>query len=284
MKNLGEDKMILKTSVKTYDLTKRSYIMGILNTTPDSFSDGGAYIDVDEAVAQALKMQADGADIIDVGGESTRPDHQPVSKEEEIARVVPVIRALKDVLSIPISIDTYKAATAEAAIEAGADIINDVWGAKADPQMKEVAAKTGLPIILMHNHSRDRAYHSLIKEMKDDLIESVKLVKDAGVKDEQIILDPGIGFVKTMKENYEVMKELKSFHSLGYPLLLGASRKSFINEVIKSDARDRDNATGATTCLGVTQGVHIFRVHDVKRNVELVRMMDAMLKGGSALG
>lgn len=258
--------------------------MGILNTTPDSFSDGGSYINLTQAVEHAIKMEKEGADIIDVGGESTRPNHKAVSVEEEIRRVVPVIRALKEVLSIPVSIDTYKGDTAEAAIEAGADIINDVWGAKADPKMKDVAAKTGVPIILMHNHTRESGYRFLIEEMKADLLESIALVKAAGVKDENIILDPGIGFAKTMGENYEVMKELASFHSLGYPLLLGTSRKSFINEVIKSEAEARDNATGATTCLGVSQGVQLFRVHDVKRHVELVRMMDAMLKGEKALG
>lgn len=276
--------MHIKTETKTMSLSERTQVMGILNITPDSFSDGGRYDDVEQAVERALQMEAEGADIIDVGGESTRPDHDPVSTEEEIERVVPVIEALKQVLSIPISIDTYKSATAEAAIQAGAEIINDIWGAKYDTNIARVAASYNVPIILMHNRN-NKTYDSLIEDMIKDLEESISIAKQAGVKDEHIILDPGIGFGKHVKDNYIVMQHLERFTEyFPYPLLLGTSRKSFISEVLSIEPNERDNATGATTCLGITKGAHIVRVHDVKRNVELTKMMDAMLRGLSDNG
>ncbi len=270
--------MYLKTKSKTFDLSKKTLIMGILNITPDSFSDGGNYTSVEKAIKQARRMKEDGVDIIDVGGESTRPNHEPVSVEEEIGRVIPVIQALKKELDVPISIDTYKAETAKRAIEAGADIINDIWGAKRDPEMAEVAARYNVPIILMHNRT-DKNYTSLIEDMIADLQESISIVKAAGVTDEHIILDPGVGFAKELEDNYKVMRYLEEFHRLGYPLLLATSRKSFIGKIINGDPEERDNATGATTCLGISKGVNIVRVHDVQRTVELVRMMDAMMKG-----
>lgn len=276
--------MYLKTRSKTYDLNKQTLVMGILNVTPDSFSDGGSYSSIENAVAQAKSMEQAGAHIIDIGGESTRPDHKPVSIEEEINRVVPVIKALKQEVQIPISIDTYKAKTAEQAIKAGAEIINDIWGAKYDPNMATVAANFSVPIILMHNRN-NTTYDSLIEDMITDLEESIAIVKQAGVKNEQIIIDPGIGFAKEIEDNYVVMNHLDMFaDQLPYPLLLGTSRKSFIHKVLPVAAKERDNATGATTCLGIAKGVNIVRVHDVKRNVELVKMMDAMTKGVDTFG
>jgi len=276
--------MYIKTKMSTLSLADRTLVMGILNITPDSFSDGGQFNEIEQAVARALKMEAEGADIIDVGGESTRPDHQPVTTEEEIARVVPVIKALKQKLSIPISIDTYKSETAEAAIKAGAEMINDIWGAKFDPDIAQVAATYGVPIILMHNR-KNKTYDSLIDDMIADLEESIAIAKQAGVQDNQIILDPGIGFGKFIEDNFTVMKHLDRFtEHFPYPLLLGTSRKSFINKVLSLEPHERDNATGATTCLGVMKGAHIVRVHDVKRNVELIKMMNAMLKGLSENG
>lgn len=276
--------MFIETKAKTLSLLERTHVMGILNITPDSFSDGGQYNNVNQAVERALAMEAEGADIIDVGGESTRPNHDPVSVEEEIERVLPVIEALKEALSIPISIDTYKAKTAEAAIRAGAAIINDIWGAKYDPDIARVAATYDVPIILMHNRN-NKTYSSLIDDMIADLEESVSIAKQAGVADNKIILDPGIGFGKEVQDNYVVMQHLERFTDyFPYPLLLGTSRKSFINEVLPTEAAERDNATGATTCLGIVKGAHIVRVHDVKRNVELSKMMDAMLKGLSKNG
>lgn len=271
--------MLIKTNSKTFSLQNRTHIMGILNITPDSFSDGGKFNDIEKAVAHAVEMEAQGADIIDVGGESTRPDHQPISSQEEIERVVPVIKALKKEISIPISIDTYKSETAEAAIQAGAEIINDIWGAKYDPKIAAVAATYNVPIILMHNRS-NKSYNSIIDEMIIDIEESVAIAQQAGVDESQIILDPGIGFGKHLEDNYIVMQNLERFvEHFPYPILLGTSRKSFITKVLDLPADERDNATGATTCLGIAKGVHFIRVHDVKRNVQLAKMMDAMLKG-----
>ncbi len=273
--------MILKTASKVYDFKKRTYIMGILNVTPDSFSDGGSYTTIEKAVQQAKRMEREGADIIDVGGESTRPDHEPVSVEEEIRRVIPVINKLKEEIEVPLSIDTYKAETAAAAIEAGAEIINDIWGAKKDPNMASVAARYDVPIILMHNRD-NMNYDDLIEDMVSDLQESIAIAKKAGVKDEQIVIDPGIGFAKSIEDNYTVMANLERFREkLPYPLLLAASRKRFITKVLDVPPQERDNATGATTCLGIVKGANIVRVHDVKRNVELAKMMDAMLKGAN---
>ena len=271
--------MLLKTNKKTYDLSERTHIMGILNVTPDSFSDGGSYITIESAVNQAIEMERLGADIIDIGGESTRPDHDPVSLEEEIARVVPVINAVKENVTIPISIDTYKAETAKQAIEAGADIINDVWGAKKEPQIAKVAAQKSVPIILMHNRA-NMEYHSLIHDMKRDLQESIDIARNAGVSDENIILDPGIGFAKTAEDNLVVMNNLEQFNDMGYPILLATSRKRFIGGVLDLPPEERDNGTGATTCLGIVKGAQIVRVHNVKVNKELAEMMDAMLAAG----
>lgn len=276
--------MLIKTKSKTYDVKKQTLVMGILNITPDSFSDGGSYNSIEKAMKQAKAMEQAGAHIIDIGGESARPDHAPISIEEEVNRVIPVIEALKDEINIPISIDTYKATTAKKAIEAGAEMINDIWGAKKDPEMATVAAEYEVPIILMHNRS-NKNYHSLIDDMISDLQESIDIAKSAGVKDENIIIDPGIGFAKEVNDNYLVLNRLDEFvKRLPYPILLGTSRKSFINHVLPIPPAERDNATGVTTCYGMTKGIHIVRVHDVKRNVELIKMMDAIHKGVGTFG
>jgi len=269
--------MKLTTKINTYDLSKRTHIMGILNVTPDSFSDGGNYTDEKNAIKQAVLMENDGADIIDIGGESTRPDHEAVSLEEEVKRVVPMIQAVKENINVPISVDTYKAKTAEAAIEAGASIINDIWGAKKDPEIADVAASLNTPIILMHNRT-NMDYTSLIDDMKRDLTESINIALKAGVSRENIILDPGVGFAKTMDDNFTVMNHLEAFSDLGFPLLLAASRKRFIGTVLDTSPEERDVGTGATTCLGITKGAHIVRVHNVKTNVQLAKMMDRMLQ------
>lgn len=274
--------MILRTNTKQYHLTGRTHIMGILNVTPDSFSDGGRYTSIENAQTQAVAMEEDGADIIDIGGESTRPDHLPVSLEEEIRRVVPMIEAIKGKVNIPISIDTYKAEAAKEAVEAGAEIINDIWGAKRDPEIASVAATYNVPIILMHNRTNQN-YTSLIDNMKQDLAESIDIAIKAGVPTENIILDPGVGFAKTAEDNLVVMKHLDEFTKLGYPLLLGTSRKSFIGNVLDVPAMDRDHGTAATTCLGISKGVHIVRVHNVKLNVQHAKMMDAMLRVGEKI-
>jgi dihydropteroate synthase len=262
------------------NLQHKTLIMGILNVTPDSFSDGGKFNAIDRAVEHAKKLVADGADIIDIGGESTRPGAEKVPLDEELRRVIPVIKAVSEAVDVPISVDTYKAEVAKQAIEAGAHIINDVWGAKADPKMAEVAAYYDVPIILMHNRD-NRDYQNLISDMIADLSESISIVKRAGVKDEKIILDPGIGFAKTLEHNLEVMRHLEQFTRLGYPVLLGTSRKSFIGHVLDLPTDERVEGTGATVCLGIAKGVQIVRVHDVLPIARMAKMMDAMLgKGG----
>ncbi|WP_085522356.1 dihydropteroate synthase [Tuberibacillus sp. Marseille-P3662] len=260
-------------------LGERTLVMGILNVTPDSFSDGGSYDHVKNAVSHAQEMIAQGADIIDIGGESTRPGADFTPLDIELERILPAIAAIREFTDIPISIDTYKAETARQALEAGADIINDVWGAKADPAMAEVAANTQAPIILMHNR-HDKNYQDLLTDVKDDLQASISLVQDAGVADDRIILDPGIGFAKTYHDNLEVMRRLDEFHQWGYPVLLGTSRKSFIGQTLGTDVSDRLEGTGATVCLGVSKGCQIVRVHDVGPIKKMTNMMDAMLLRG----
>lgn len=274
--------MKLTTKTKVYELSQRSYIMGILNVTPDSFSDGGEWNTVEKAVAHALEMVADGADIIDIGGESTRPGHTQISDEEEIARIVPVIEALKKAVDVPLSIDTYKSAVARAACEAGVDIINDIWGCRYDPQIAAAAASFDVPIILMYNREKPD-YAFLIEDMLTDLAESVRIAVSAGVKRENIILDPGCGFGKTYEDNLNVVHHLKRFADLGYPLLLGTSRKRFIGTALGDiPFKERDLGTAATTALGIVNGAQIFRVHNVKANAEMARMMDIMLKKGES--
>ncbi|WP_379163940.1 dihydropteroate synthase [Paenibacillus sp. sgz5001063] len=264
-------------------LGERTLIMGILNVTPDSFSDGGLWNEPDRAVEHALQMAAEGADIIDIGGESTRPGHQPVSLEEELARVLPVIESIhRAAPHLPLSIDTYKAEVARRAIQAGAHIINDVWGAKADPNMAAVAAESGCPIILMHNR-KDRNYQELVSDMSADLMESINLALSAGVKPENIILDPGIGFAKDYTENLQAMMNLDRVSGLGYPVLLATSRKKFIRTVLDLPADDVVEGTAATVAFGIAQGCQIVRVHDVARIKRTVQMCDAMLYAPGAL-
>ncbi|WP_257351328.1 dihydropteroate synthase [Pseudalkalibacillus decolorationis] len=259
------------------DLNERTWIMGILNITPDSFSDGGQYNEsVDLAVEHVRKMVDAGADFIDIGGESTRPGAETVSLEDELSRVIPIIKAIKQEVNVPISIDTYKAEVAKQAVGAGADIINDIWGAKADTRMAKVAAELQVPIILMHNRD-NRAYDHLMADIVKDLRESINLVKSAGVKEENIILDPGIGFAKTYEDNLEVMNKLETITAMGFPVLLGTSRKSFIGRVLDTETNERIEGTGATTCLGIQKGCQIIRIHDVLENKRMAMMMDAML-------
>ena len=250
--------------------------MGILNVTPDSFSDGGQYDSVENALKQAKKMVADGAKIIDVGGESTRPGYTRISEEEEIARIVPVIRALVKEVHAIISVDTYKSAVARAAIEAGAHMINDIWGAKADPEMASVAAQLNVPIILMHNR-KTATYTNYWSEFLADMEESIAIVKNAGVPDGHILLDPGIGFVKNLNESIETMQRLDELVALGYPVLLATSRKRMIGTVLDLPVEERVEGTAATCAFGVQKGCHMMRVHDVKEVARTVKMMDALV-------
>jgi dihydropteroate synthase len=262
----------------TLTLGESTLIMGILNVTPDSFSDGGQYTLIDQAVEHALQMMQDGADLIDIGGESTRPGHDPVSAEQELERIIPIIEALhREAPHIPLSIDTYKAEVARQALQAGAHIINDVWGGQADPLMLQVAASAKCPIILMHNrHHMD--YTDLVTDVQSDLQFCIDQALQAGVQAEYIILDPGIGFAKTGQHNLQLMTQLDQLSSLGYPLLLGTSRKTFIRNVLDLPAHDVVEGTTATTAFGIAQGCQIIRVHDVKQNKRIAIMCDAMLQ------
>ncbi|MGL5615833.1 MAG: dihydropteroate synthase [Sarcina sp.] len=268
----------MKIGNREFKIGERTFIMAILNITPDSFSDGGKFNSEEEALKQVEKLINEGADIIDVGGESTRPNHTVISEEEEIKRVVPIIKLIKRHYDIPISIDTYKGKVAEAAIEAGADLINDVWGFKKDPYMKEVAGKYNVPCCLMHNRFEKKYNDDIIKEMKKDFEESINLALEANVKKENIILDPGIGFVKSYDENLEVMDRLKELKSLGYPILLGTSRKSMIGLALDLPVEERVEGTVATTAVGVLKGCDFIRVHDVKENIRAAKMVDAIVR------
>lgn len=269
----------MKIGNKEFKIGKRTYIMGILNFTPDSFSDGGKFNNIDIAVKHVKKMIDDGADIIDIGGESTRPKHTPVGEEEEINRVIPIIKAVREKFDIPISIDTYKAKVAEKAIEAGANLINDVWGFKKEKDMAKVAAKYNVPCCLMHNRN-DNNYNNLMEDILEDLKESIKIARDAGVKDENIILDPGIGFAKTYEQNLEVMNNLEALKELGYPILLGTSRKSMIGLALNLPTEQRVEGTVATTVIGIMKDACDFvRVHDVLENSRAAKMTDAIVRG-----
>ncbi|WP_294374994.1 dihydropteroate synthase [uncultured Clostridium sp.] len=266
----------MKIGNKEFKLGERTYVMGILNATPDSFSDGGKFNEVEIALKRVEEMIKQGADIIDVGGESTRPGFNVVEADEEIKRVVPVIRGIKEKFDIPVSIDTYKAETAEAAIKAGADIINDVWGFKKDKNMADVAAKYDVPCILMHNR-KDKPYENLMEDVKNDLNESIEIAMNAGVRKENIILDPGIGFAKTYEENLIVMKNLKEIKNMGYPVLLGTSRKSMIGNALNLPVDQRVEGTLVTTVMGIMAGCEFIRVHDVLENKRACVMTDTIL-------
>ncbi|QDQ00587.1 dihydropteroate synthase [Lysinibacillus fusiformis] len=261
----------------TLDYTSETFVMGILNVTPDSFSDGGKYNNVEAAVAQAKKMVADGAKIIDVGGESTRPGYERISDEDEIRRIVPVIQALLAEVPAIISVDTYKANVARAAIEAGAHIINDIWGAKSEPEIAQVAAQLKVPIILMHNRENQDYGTDFWATAKADLEESIAIAKKAGVPDTHIILDPGIGFAKTTVQNIEMMQHLDDLVVMGYPVLLATSRKSMIGNVLNLPVEQRLEGTTATVVYGIEKGCHMIRVHDVKEMVRATYMTDVLV-------
>ncbi|KYG91013.1 MULTISPECIES: dihydropteroate synthase [Metasolibacillus] len=258
------------------DFQKETVIMGILNVTPDSFSDGGKYDSIDAAITQAKRMVAEGAKIIDIGGESTRPGHIPVSEQEELERILPIIRALASEVPAIISVDTYKANVARAAIEAGAHIINDIWGAKKEPKIAQVAAELGVPIILMHNR-QDEDYVDYWADFKKDMQESIGIARQAGVPDAHIMLDPGIGFVKNLQQSIETMQRLDELVAFGYPVLLATSRKRMIGTILNLPVDERVEGTAATCAFGVQKGCHLMRVHDVKEVARTVKVMDALV-------
>lgn len=275
--NSNEKELFMKIGSRNFDFKQNTYVMGILNVTPDSFSDGGKYRQTDAALRHAEQMIADGADIIDIGGESTRPGHTKVSEAEETARVAPVIEAVKTRFDVPVSLDTYKAKVAAAGLAAGADLINDIWGLREDPGMSGVIAKAKVPCCLMHNRSKP-GYRDLMRELCEDLRKSAAIAKQAGIADDKIILDPGIGFGKTYGQNLAVLKRLGELKCLGYPILLGASRKSVIGLTLDIPADERVTGTAVTTVFAVLAGCAFVRVHDVKENVRAIRMTRAIME------
>lgn len=256
----------------------RTYLMGILNVTPDSFSDGGRWNDADRALRHVEEMIAQGADVVDIGGESTRPGYAMLSAEEEIARTAPVIEAVKRQFDIPVSLDTYKAEVAQAGIRAGADLINDIWGLRHDDKMASVISESGLPCCLMHNR-KEPVYSDFMQDVAADLAESLYLAERAGISADRILLDPGVGFAKSYEQNLEVLRSLEELHVLGCPILLGCSRKSVIGLTLDLPVDQRLEGTLATTVLAVSKGCMFVRVHDVKENLRAIRMAEAVLRG-----
>ena len=267
----------MKIGNRFFDTKNHTYIMGILNVTPDSFSDGGKWNHMDEALKHTEAMIADGADIIDIGGESTRPGHTPVSADEEAQRVLPVIEAVKKHFDIPVSVDTFKSSVAESSIQAGADLVNDIWGLKYDPKMAAVIAKYDVACCLMHNRD-NQEYTNFIEDFCSDMEETLAIAKKAGIRDERIILDPGVGFGKTFEQNRSIMKHMDVFSKWGLPVLLGTSRKSVIGLALNLPVDQREEGTAATTVLGRMKGASIFRVHDVKTNYRELKMIEAILE------
>lgn len=254
----------------------KTYVMGILNVTPDSFSDGGFWNGKDQALFHAEEMIRQGADILDIGGESTRPGHKQISEEEEAWRVIPVIEALKKHFDVPLSVDTYKAGVAKAAVDAGADLINDIWGLKADSRMADVIAGADIPCCLMHNR-KEAIYRDYLSEVIEDLNECLRRADTAGIDRKKIILDPGIGFGKTYEHNMILMNHLERLKELSCPLLLGTSRKSMIGLTLNLPVDQREEGTLVTTVMAVQKGCMFVRVHNVEANVRAIRMTEAIL-------
>ncbi len=264
----------MKIGNTEFDLKNRTYIMGILNATPDSFSDGGHYHKLDAALKHAEEMIGEGAHIIDIGGESTRPGYTQISEEEEIERVVPVIEAVKRNFDIPVSIDTYKSKVAQAAVAAGADLINDIWGLKYDAKMAEVIANHDVACCLMHNR-KAAVYQDFFADVISDLKECVSIAEAAGIDKGKIILDPGVGFAKSYEQNLEVIRRIGEFNQLGFPMLLGTSRKSVIGLTLDLPVTERVEGTLVTTVLAVMGGCSFVRVHDVLANARAIKMTEA---------
>lgn len=266
----------MKIGKKEFDVKNKTYIMGILNVTPDSFSDGGKFNNLDAALYHAEEMIREGADIVDVGGESTRPGHTVISEEEEIARVTPVLEALKARFDVPLSIDTYKAPVAQAALQAGADLVNDIWGFRHDPRVARLTAQYGAACCLMHNRN-EAVYENFLEDMVKDMEICLSIAREAGVPEDKIMLDPGVGFGKTYEMNLEAINHVDILHRLDFPLLLGTSRKSVIGLTLNLPSDQRVEGTLATTVLGVLKGCAFVRVHDIKENKRAIQMTEAIL-------
>lgn len=286
----------LQLGSTTLQWGSQTYVMGIINATPDSFSGDGLIHSSDwirRAVAQGIRFAAEGAHLLDIGGESTRPGAAPVGADEELKRVVPVITALAQVVDLPLSVDTYKARVAAAALDAGASLVNDVWGLRMDADMAALCAERQVPVVVMHNRSNPRnavqeaklggryigaKYDNLLQDVADELKISIDLAHAAGIADEQIIIDPGIGFGKTVEQNLSLLNNLDFFKSLGYPILLGPSNKSFIGYTLDLPPEDRGEGTGAAVSIGIDRGADIIRVHQVKAMSRIAKMTDAIVR------
>lgn len=286
LKNISKTHYSIRCRKQTLILGKRTLLMGVLNVTPDSFSDGGLFFDKEKAIAQGLKMVEEGADIIDIGGESTKPGSKPLGLEEELRRVIPVIESLSREIDIPISIDTYKSAVARKAIEAGAQMINDISGLHFDQDLASVAAKEDTPLILMHirgtpeTMQKNVHYDFLFSEIIQYLRDSIHWAESTGLDPEQIIVDPGIGFGKTLEDNLLLIKNLSELRVLGKPILLGTSRKSFIGKILNADVGDRLEGTLSSIAIGVLNGANIIRCHDVLQSKKAIAVADAIRSAG----
>ncbi|GAB6100201.1 dihydropteroate synthase [Halanaerocella petrolearia] len=262
-----------------FNFGEKTYIMGILNVTPDSFSDGGDFFDLDAALRQAQRMVKAGADIIDIGAESTRPGAKKVTAQEEIERITPVLKELVDKVEVPISIDTYKSTVAKEALDLGVDIVNDVRGLQGDRELAQVVAEYDVPIIIMFNSRLyEKQSDDILISMKEFLKNSINIAQKAGIKDENIILDPGIGFGTSAEEDMKIMRRISELKELGYPILLGTSRKSMLGNILDEPPKKRVVGTAATTVMGIMQGVDIVRVHDIKENLEAAQVTDAIYR------
>ena len=287
LKNISKTHYTIRCRKRTFKLGKQTLLMGVLNVTPDSFSDGGLFLDREKAIAQGLKMVEEGADLIDIGGESTKPGSKPLGLEEELRRVIPVIEALAKEVDVPISIDTYKSAVAKKAVEAGAQMINDISGLHFDPDLAHVASKEDVPLILMHTRGtpetmqKDVHYESLFSEILQYLRESIQRAESAGLDPGQIVIDPGIGFGKTLEDNLLIIKNLQELRILGKPILLGTSRKSFIGKILNTDVTERLEGTLSSIAIGVLNGAHIIRCHDVLEAKKAISVADAIRLAGA---
>lgn len=271
----------LSIGKKQFKRQGHTYVMGILNVTPDSFSDGGSYPELSDALHRVEQMIKEGAELIDVGGESTRPGYTKITDEEEIARTCPVIEAIRKNFDVPVSLDTYKSRVAKAGVQAGMDLFNDIWGLQYDPEMAKVIAQSGLPCVLMHNRKERmgdeiKATPELETMFREDFERILTIAEDAGIDREKIILDPGVGFAKSYEQNLWVIHHLPFFQELGYPVLLGTSRKSVVGLTLDLPVNERVEGTLATTAFAVSAGCCMVRVHDVKENVRFIRMMEAI--------
>jgi len=286
LKNISKTHYSIRCRKRTLILGKRTLLMGVLNVTPDSFSDDGFFFDKEKAIAHGLRMVEEGADIIDIGGESTRPGSKPLELEEELRRVIPVIESLAKEVDVPISIDTYKSTVAQRAIEAGAEIINDISGLHFDPSLAQLAAKEDAPLVLMHirgtpeTMQKDVHYDSLFSEILQYLKDSIQRAESAGLDPRQIIIDPGIGFGKTVEDNLLIIKNLYEFRILGKPILLGTSRKTFIGKILNTEVGDRLEGTLSSIAIGVLNGAHIIRSHDVLQAKKAIAVADAIRLAG----